>query len=134
MTSYKILSSPSSHVVQREVQHPVPGEDQHHALTHAGANWLEGGLAQKSPGLLVDTKLTTSQWALEAKKVNGILGCIWRSVASRSRALLSTGGTHVEYCVQLCAPQCKRDTDILERAQRRASKITDWSNSHMRKG
>ncbi|KAK4820055.1 hypothetical protein QYF61_017901 [Mycteria americana] len=79
--------------VQREMQHPVPGEEQPYALIHAGANWLESSLAEKNPGPLVDIKLSKSQWAFEAKKVNGILGWFWRSVASRSRALLSTGET-----------------------------------------
>ena len=46
-------------------------------------------MAEKNPRLLVDIKLTMSQWALEARKVNGILGSIWRIVASRSRALLA---------------------------------------------
>jgi len=57
-----------------------------------------------------------------------MLGCIKSSVASRSREgilpLCSTlVRSHLESCVQLWSPQLRRDMDLLEQGQKRATKI-----------
>jgi len=54
-----------------------------------GAAQLGSSSAEKALGVLVDTRLTTSQKrALVPKKVNGIQGCIRRSISSRSREVI----------------------------------------------
>jgi len=83
----------------------------------------------KDVGVLVDEKLNMShQCALAARKANHILGNIKSSVASRSReGILPLCSTlvrpHLESCVQLWGPHYEKDVDLLERVQRRATKM-----------
>jgi len=57
--------------------------------------------------------------ALAAKRANSILGCIKHSVTSRAKELttllyLVLVWPHLEYCVQFCAPQFKKDVKVLQ--------------------
>lgn len=100
-----------------------------------GNKWVESTPAQKDLEVLVDADLNMSwQCALSAWKPNSILGCIWRSVTTRSREVIpQLCSTLMEHCPTCSAasssgvPNIGRTWTCWSRSRAGPQRCSGWS-------
>ena len=80
----------------------------------------------------MDDKLDMSQQcALAVWEANKIMSCTRRGVASREKKVIvplysALVMPHFEYCVQAWVRQYRKDVELLEQIQRKATKMIKW--------
>ena len=98
-------------------------------LYSLGEELLECSPVEKDLRILLKEKLDMSkQCTLAARKAKYVLGCIKKGVASREREVIvpiysALVMPHLEYCVQARGSQHRKDMELLEEVQRRATKM-----------
>ena len=94
-----------------------------------GDTVLNTTVKEKDLGLTISADMKVSeQCAIAAAKGNQILGLIRRNIVYKEKELIiplykTIVRPHLEYCIQAWRPYRKKDIDILERVQRRATKM-----------
>ena len=86
-------------------------------------------LNEKDLGLTISADMKVSeQCGIAAAKGNQILGLIRRTIVYKEKELIiplykTIIRPYLEYCIQAWRPYRKKDIDMLERVQRRATKM-----------
>ena len=96
-----------------------------------GGKNLEKVTEEKDLGVLIsDDFKFGNQCSKAAKKGNQILGMIKRTITCKNKKVMlnlykSLVRPHLEYCIQAWRPHLEKDIGILERVQRRATRMID---------
>ena len=97
--------------------------------TMGGTVLLNTTLKEKDLGLTISADMKVSeQYGIATAKGNQILGLIRRNIVYKEKELIiplykTIVRPHFEYCIQAWRPYRKKDIDMLERVQTRATKM-----------
>ena len=120
----KVLKFADDTTVFRKIHTGHGNEDAQYTM---GGTVLNTTLKEKDLGLTISADMKVSeQCGIAAAKGNQILGLIRRNVVYKEKELIiplykTIVRPHLEYCIQAWRPYRKKDIDMLERVQRRAT-------------
>ena len=92
---------------------------------------LKAVIEEKDLGVIVTTDFKVGRQCAEAaKKGNRILGMISRTFSCKSKVIVkqlykSLVRPHLDSCVQVWRPHLKKDIEVLEKVQRRATRMVE---------
>ena len=100
---------------------------------NTGMNYEMGGtilsktVKEKDLGVTMNANMK-EQCRIAASMGNQILGMIRRNIAYKEKSLIAPlykaiVRAHLEYCIQAWRPHLRKDIDMLEKTQRRATKL-----------
>ena len=107
----------------------------HTGSGNTGMNYEMGGtvlsktVKEKDLGVTMNANMKVSeQCRIAASKGNQVLGMIRRNITYKEKSLIiplykAIVRPHLEYCIQAWTPHLRKDVDMLEKIQRRATKL-----------
>ena len=107
----------------------------HTGSINTGMNYEMGGtilsktVKEKDLGVTMNANMKVSeQCRIAASKGNQVLGMIRRKITYKEKSLIiplykAIVRPHLEYCIQAWNPHLRKDVDMLEKIQRRATKL-----------
>ena len=107
----------------------------HTGSGNTGVNYEMGGtilsktVKEKDLGVTMNANMKVSeQCRIAASKGNQVLGMIRRNITYKEKSLIiplykAIVRPHLEYCIQAWNPHLRKDVDMLEKIQRRATKL-----------
>ena len=107
----------------------------HTGSGNTGVNYEMGGtilsktVKEKDLGVTINANMKVSeQCRIAASKGNQVLGMIRRNITYKEKSLIiplykAIVRPHLEYCIQAWNPYLRKDVDMLEKIQRRATKL-----------
>jgi ribonucleases P/MRP protein subunit RPP40 len=107
------------------------GRNNKEVVYKMGANEIKKVTQEKDLGVIVDrTGKSSEQCVLAVKKANSILGMIKRNIKFKSKNIMiklykALVRPRLEYCVQFWSPFLRKDIDMMERVQKRATRLIE---------